>query len=454
MYTVNQFKSNRSVKRRRFLESSAAIGGTFFLTRSSVKAQETANTLNVAVIGTGTQGQALINDCVMIPGVQIKAICDIWETYNLNKTSRILTGFKHEHNTYIDYQDMLDKEKDLDAVIIATPDFCHAEQTEACLKAGLHVYCESMMSNTLEGARQMAKTAKDTGKLLQIGYQRRSNPYYQYSLAHVVYETKMLGQITAINGQWNRPVLTLRGSPRRFPVSDEVLKKYGYDSMEQFRNWQWYRGLGGGPLAELGSHQIDVFNWYMGSAPHSVLASAGTVYYDPQVFQWFDTAMGILEYPSAEQGMIRAFYQTINTNSNFGYFECFMGDQGTLYVSEVGGRNKVYREPTAPDWEKWVKLGILSSPNEQKKKEEEGKSEEGVLDVEETVIPPNYNIPVKFTDSVYKPHLENFFSAIQGKVKLTCPAEIAFQTTVTALKLMEAADQSTKIEFKAADFTI
>ena len=73
---------------------------------------------------------------------------------------------------------MLSDEKDLDAVIIATPDFWHAEQTIACLKAGLHVYCEKEMSNTLEGARKMVQAAKQTGKLLQIGHQRRSNPRY------------------------------------------------------------------------------------------------------------------------------------------------------------------------------------------------------------------------------------------------------------------------------------
>ena len=61
---------------------------------------------------------------------------------------------------------MLDKEKDLQAVIIATPDFWHSEQTVACLKKGLHVYCEKEMSNTLEGARKMVLAAKETGKLL------------------------------------------------------------------------------------------------------------------------------------------------------------------------------------------------------------------------------------------------------------------------------------------------
>jgi predicted dehydrogenase len=81
-------------------------------------------------------------------------------------------------NGYEDYREMLDKEKELDAVIIATPDFWHAPHTVDCLEAGKHVYCEKEMSNTLEGARRMVAAARETGKLLQIGHQRRSNPRY------------------------------------------------------------------------------------------------------------------------------------------------------------------------------------------------------------------------------------------------------------------------------------
>ena len=64
---------------------------------------------------------------------------------------------------------MLATEKDIDAVFVATPDFMHAPITNAALKAGKHVYCEKMMSNTIEAAASMVKTRDETGKLLQIG---------------------------------------------------------------------------------------------------------------------------------------------------------------------------------------------------------------------------------------------------------------------------------------------
>jgi predicted dehydrogenase len=93
----------------------------------------------------------------------------------------LLKAYGVEARAYENYEDLLDKEKDLQAAIVATPDFWHAPITNACLKAGLHVYCEKMMSNTIEGARSMVQTMRETGKLLQIGHQRRSNPRYLFA---------------------------------------------------------------------------------------------------------------------------------------------------------------------------------------------------------------------------------------------------------------------------------
>jgi predicted dehydrogenase len=218
--------------------------------------------------------------------------------------------------------------------------------------------------------------------------------------------------------------------------------------MQQFRNWRWYKGLGGGPLAELGSHQVDVFNWFMGVPPKSVIASGNTDYYDRETHECNDTVMVIYEYET-KKGDIRAFYQTINANSSFGYFENFMGDEGTLYISEAGGRAKVYREPAAPDWDKWVKIGYLKAVVK-----EEKKPADAVLDIEETVEPPSYLFPVQFNDPIHKPHLENFFNAIRGSETLNYPADIAYPTTVSVLKVDKAVENAQKIQFRPEDFQV
>ena len=94
-----------------------------------------------------------------IPGVRFRALCDIWP-YRLQYGANRLKDYRQKVNLYADYREMLDKEKGLDAVVIATPDFVHAEQTKACLAAGVHVYCESMMADSIDAARSMIRAAK------------------------------------------------------------------------------------------------------------------------------------------------------------------------------------------------------------------------------------------------------------------------------------------------------
>jgi len=312
------------------------------------------------------------------------------------------------------------------------------------------------MSNTLEGAKKMLEAAKKTGKLLQIGHQRRSNPRYRHCYEKLIRDAKMLGQITTINGQWNRSKAACEdlGFPKNAVIDQATLKKYGFDSMKQFRNWRWYKGLGGGPIVDLGSHQIDIFSWFLGANPKSVMASGGIDYWKGH--DWYDNVMVIYEYET-KQGTVRAFYQTITTNSSQGYFETFMGDEGTLLISEAAGRGTIYREAWVPaqNWEKWVKMGFIKEPPEEEEKEEEKPADDGVLDVRETPKPPSYDIPVTMDNKPYhQPHLENFFDSVRGKGKLNCPAEIGYETAVTVLKVNEAVSAGRKLEFKPGDFEV
>jgi len=453
---MNNQETAKELNRRSFLRSTAAAGAglAFAPMASSRAASAKPDDINVALLGAGAQGQELMAAILKIKdsGVRFKAVCDIWTAFNQKRVSRTLKAYKHPVNTYVDYQDMLAKEKDLDAVIVASPDFWHADHTVASLEAGLHVYCEKEMSNTLEGAKKMLEAAKKTGKLLQIGHQRRSNPRYRHCYDKLITGAKLLGKITTVNGQWNRSKAACEdlGFPKNAPIDQPTLEKYGFESMQQFRNWRWYKGLGGGPIVDLGSHQIDIYSWFLGTNPKSVMASGGIDYWKGH--DWYDNVMAIYEYEVGDR-TVRAFYQTITTNSAKGYFETFMGDEGTLEMSEASGRGTVYREAWVPaeNWEKWTKMGFIKEPP----KEEEVPKPAGdtVLDVRETPKPPSYDIPVTMEGKPYhQPHLENFFDAVRGKAKLNCPAEIGYETAVTVLKVNEAVAAGRRLDFKPADF--
>jgi len=439
--------------RRGFLRSTAAIGSGLVLTAGGIARPEKGpgDSINLALIGAGAQGQVLLKSCLEAPGIRIRAVCDIWTDYNLRKVSQKVKLYEHEHNRYADYREMLEKEKDLDGAIIATPDFLHSEQTVACMKAGLHVYCERPMSNTIEGARKMVQAARETGKLLQIGHQRRSNPIYLHCREKLLGEVKLLGRITAMNGQRCQPPETDRGWPRRFPLKDEALKEFGYASMHQFRNWRWYGALGSGPWGEYGTDGVDVFNWLTGGRPSSVQALGGTDYYDRKTHELPDTVMALFNFET-KKGRIRAFFQSISSSGHLGHYERIMGDQGSLMISEEGGRAGVYREPAAPEWERWVNLGYLVSPARKKEQADEG-DDKSALGVRDSVEPVSYYLPVKFEDPYHKPHLDNFFQAIRGKAKLNCPAQAGFEAAVVVLKAAEALEARRTLDLKPGDFT-
>lgn len=401
--------------------------------------------IRYALIGLGAQGRVLLDALQKIGGIELIAIVDIWP-YVRTYTERLLKRSGLTVKSYASTEDLLAAEKDLDAAIVATPDFWHAPITNLCLRAGLHVYCEKMMSNTVEGARSMVTTMRETGKLLQIGHQRRSNPRYRFALQRLLNEAKICGRLTAAQAQWNRAASPDLGWPKNSDMPADLLKKWGFESMHQFRNWRWFRALGGGPLSDLGAHQIDIFPWFLGTHPSTVFASGGNDYYSGR--ECADNAMVIYEFPMPSGGTVRAFYQVQTTTSaGGGYFEYFMGDQGSLKMSENPRLCVLYREASAPDWSPWVAKNYLraqpapvTTPTET------------AVDVRETAPLQSYDIPVTFAKAIHQPHLENFFSAIRGQAQLTCPADEAFSSEYIIHKANQSLDARRLLEFSPGEF--
>ena len=441
------------INRREFIGTTAAAGAGLLLTSCSNESKpapaakkSALSAINVGLVGYGMEGGVLSESLMNLMNtgdIKVVALCDIWD-YARKKGKNTYKANGFEVNDYENYEDMLSKEKDLQAVIVAVPDFWHAPITNACLKAGLHVYCEKMMSNTLDGARSMVKTMRDTGKLLQIGHQRRSNPRYLFTLNRLLHQANFCGRLTAAQAQWNRAVAEDFGYPKHSELSADKLAKYGYKDMHQFRNWRWFKGLGGGPLSDLGAHQIDIFNWWLGVTAKSVVASGGLDYYKNH--DWYDNAMVIYEFPLAE-GVARAFYQVQTTTSaGGGYFEMFMGDEGTIKMSEDPSLCAIYREAraTAVSWDDLVAKNYV-------RVKETPAADSAKVDVRETAQLQQYEIPVFFNKPPHQPHLENFFNAIRGTAKLNCPADEAFRSEFIIHKANEAIAAEKKLAITPED---
>ncbi|MHC4475411.1 MAG: Gfo/Idh/MocA family protein [Planctomycetota bacterium] len=469
-----------AIDRREFLQSTATVGAGLMLSPAVLAQSEPGKVddINVALIGLGDQCGRLM-DAILgskmaktegIKGIRFKAVCDIYP-YRLQQIAgRLRKAYKHDVSAYKSYKEMLAKEKDLDAAIIATPDWLHAPMTIACLEAGLHVYCEKEMSNNLQEAGKMVQTAKRTGKLLQIGHQRRSNPRYQ-AAERLIREHKLLGKLLNINAQWNRSVKKHRvpvPPNKKIWVDEAALKGHGYESMEQLMNWRWYKKFGAGPLGDLGSHQIDVFNWFLGGAnPKSVMASGSNDYYK---FEHNENVMAIYDYQT-EQGSVRAFYQVLNTTAwgTYGtYYETFMGDVGTLLISErVWGKNKnigwaFLEEHIADDpavrkrWNDCIAKKLIGSEYKMTK----DTKDKSVLKIGASIPGQKafryHPLLTKLTEPVHQPHLKNFFDAIRsnGKIGLNCPGEVGYETAVAVLKANEAIEKGEILRFAPEEFKV
>lgn len=445
----------QGLSRRDFLRTSASAGLGMAVAGSALSARGFALTqepdsspddLNLAVIGAGEQGRILIDSCLHIPGIRFKAVCDIWE-YSQRYSSRYLKKYGHEVNVYEDYRELLAKENDLDAAIVATPDWMHATHANACLEAGLHVYCEKEMSNSLSRARSMVQTARKTGKLLQIGHQRRSNPRYLHAIDTLIREKRILGRVSHAYAQWNRAKADMRGWNKLYAIPPDQLAQYGYTSMTAFRNWRWYKRYAGGPVVDLGSHQIDLFSWVFGVNPSTVLASGGVDYYKGR--EWYDNVMMIYEFET-EQGAARAMYQVQTTTKHGGFYEAFMGDDGSLVISEVPQRgNWALREAHAPEWDSLVKEGLLQTEKPPIQKVD---TRNIFLDVRVTAEAGRWPLPVELAKPAHQPHLENFFNAIRHDVPLNCPPEVGYETAVAVLKVNEAVESQRLLRFRPDQF--
>ncbi|MHC4186501.1 MAG: Gfo/Idh/MocA family protein, partial [Planctomycetota bacterium] len=385
---------SETIDRRKFLQSTATFGAGMVLNPAvfSQAVTSKADDINVALIGLGQQCSRLVDDAILKTkmyikeGLRFKAVCDIWP-YQLERRAGILRkAYKFDVNAYENYEEMLAKEKDLDAVIIATPDWLHAPMTIACLKAGLHV---------------------------------RSNPRYQ-AAEKLIREHKLVGRLLNINAQWNRSV---DGHKVPLPVNkkiwvdESVLNRYAYGSMNELVNWRWYEKFGGGPLGDLGSHQIDIFNWFLGNVkPKSVMASAANDYYN---YEHNENVMAIYDYET-EQGSVRAFYQVLNTTcwGTYGqYYETFMGDIGSLLISEYAtdkNNGWVFLEDYAKAdqqvlkrWNHCIRTNLVGGEYELP----EELKEKRILVLGGSQVLHSHPLLQRGGEFVHEAHLKNFFDA-------------------------------------------
>jgi len=247
--------------------------------------------ISVAVIGTGGRGTSGLLDALRAPNVECVAMCDVAD-FRMDGACKQVDALLAKQNRksgkierFGDYRKVLDR-KDVDAVIIATPDHWHYRPFMAALEAGKHIYQEKPMSLTIEQSLGMVTAAKKYSEVvIQIGTQRRSGKQYPKAKAYI--DEGHLGKIVMVrcydtrNWSAHGDPFVRKGLPEQQvdwkTFEEPCREKHPYDSHRYFA-WRWYWDYAGGLVTDVGVHVMDVVHWLTGNSNVKSATCNGGVY--------------------------------------------------------------------------------------------------------------------------------------------------------------------------------
>jgi len=220
--------------------------------------------IRIGAIGTGGRCQYLLSQLKLLENNEIVACCDVYEPRRLDAKAKYATA---DASVHVDYREILDR-KDIDAVVVGTPDHWHVPVTIAGVRAGKDVYCEKPVTHTLEEAAPLLAAVRESNRIVQTGTQQRS--WEHFAQARDVIAEGRLGQVTLIRTYWFQNHIPANGRVPSFDTSKLDWKRFlgsapdrAFDP-DQFGNWRWYWDFGGGAMTDLFIHWVDVAHWIMG----------------------------------------------------------------------------------------------------------------------------------------------------------------------------------------------
>ncbi len=279
-------KNKKKLSRRKFLKTSAVAGSAFMIVPRSVLGGKgytaPSDQLNIAGIGVGGRGAGILADAAKIPGTNIIALCDVDFKRAMGSFSRF-----SQAKQYKDFRKMLEKEKDVDAVMIATPDHSHAVCAMAAMELDKHVYVEKPLTHNIYEARLLTETARKRKLVTQMGNQGSSGEGVR--LIQEWIDAGIIGEVNRVHCWTNRPIWP-QGVPKptgNHPIPESLdwdlwlgpAAQRAYNPAYLPFKWRGWWDFGTGSLGDMGCHIIDPpFKALRLGYPTSVEASVSQVY--------------------------------------------------------------------------------------------------------------------------------------------------------------------------------
>ena len=314
----------QNIARRAFISSATA------LTAASYSRVLGANdTVQLGVIGPGERGRFVMSQFQLNSKVQVGAVCDVYAE-QIDKAKQKAPNAK----TFSDHRKLLEM-KELDAVLIATPDHWHARTAMDALNAGKDVYVEKPLTRTIAEGPEIVKACRINDRVCQVGMQQRSGIHYLRAKAEYM-DTGKLGKITLARTWWHGNTYHLRKAPESLRTQPSNLDwahflgpvRWRDWDPQQYWNWRAYLDFGGGQVTDLFTHWIDVVHMFMGQDVPKGASAAGGVFAYKDGRTAPDTINVLLEYPT---DFTATFEATLVPGITGAAIE-FCGTEGRLWI--------------------------------------------------------------------------------------------------------------------------
>jgi predicted dehydrogenase len=310
--SIKEEPNMKSFSRREFLgttgKASAAtalfgVGAQAAASPSKPGRVPAADKVRIGIIGYGGMGSANLADFLRLPEVDCAGIAEVDETRLAGGLKAVEEGRGRAPEGFKDFRKLLER-KDIDAVVVSTPDHWHALATIFACQAGKDVYVEKPMATSIAEGRAMVAAARRFNRVVQVGTQQRSSGFFQDAVAFV--RSGALGRIRMVRAwaylDWKGDI----GNPPDQPAPPTVdydmwlgpAPERPFNPMRFHHNFRWFWDYSGGLMTDWGAHMIDVVVWAMGEEPLSAASIGGKFGFPDDIRETPDTQQALIEFPS------------------------------------------------------------------------------------------------------------------------------------------------------------
>ena len=259
---------------------SKTLAGGAYTALSASRVLGANDRIGVGIIGCGGQGSGNWRNFLAQPEVTPVAVCDVFQP----NRERAAAASKEKVAQYKDFRQLLDN-KDVDAVIVSTPDHWHALLTIMACKAGKDVYVEKGLSSTIREGRVAVDTARKYKRIVQVGAQERSGDHYAKAVKLI--QDGALGAVHRVSANWTRNMMPgFKSRQLKAGLTDALdwdmwlgpAPHVAFDPIRFSYNWRWFWDYSGGQMTNWGSHSLDIVRWALNVKTPTAVAAFGGRY--------------------------------------------------------------------------------------------------------------------------------------------------------------------------------